>query len=330
MLKVAIVGCGTMGGVHGRSYMNIKNAKVVAVCDINEDKGSQIAKLHNAKNYNSYDEMLNNEDIDIVDICVPTYMHREFAEKALKMKKHVFCEKPIALNIKDAEFMVRLAEEMGVKFSVGHVVRFFPAYTKAIEAIDSKKIGTPKLIRTTRTGAYPSWNWNNWYSNYDLSGGPILDLVIHDLDWIRHNFGEVERVYAKSFNGKVEGKDHCLITLKLKNGSIAHVEGSWAFPQGATFGTTFEVIGTKGQVEFDSRRTSSIKKQTNDGSYNMSLGTPLSYWDEPYTKEIQCFIDCIIEDKAPYVTGKDAIEAVRISLAAIKSSKEGKSVTIGG
>lgn len=331
MLKVALLGAGVMGGVHGNGYKSIEGAKLVAVCDLREEKGTAIASQHNANYYKDFDEMMRSEEIDVVDICLPTYLHKEFALKAIEMGKHVFCEKPIALKVEDAEAMVKAASDRGVKFSVGHVVRFFPAYKHAAEVVKSGRIGDVKLIRATRTGAFPSWNWNNWYSNYDLSGGPLLDLIIHDFDWISYNFGEVERVYARSFNGKVEKKEHCLVTLRLKSGAIAHVEGSWAYPDGATFGTTLELIGTEGQLEHDSRKSSPIVKHIPNGNgIKVALDSPLASSQEPYTAEIQEFISSIIENRQPLVTGEEAVNALKISLAAIEASKNAAPVTLGG
>lgn len=332
MLNVAIVGAGTMGKVHSNAYLNVKNAKVVAVCDLEIEKASVLASAHGAKSYRDFDEMLNREEIDIMDICLPTYLHREYSLKAIDRNKHVFCEKPVALNKADAEEMIVRAEERKVKFAVGHVVRFFPAYMNAVESIKEGKIGTPKLIRTTRNGAYPSWSWQDWYSDYRLSGGPILDLVIHDIDWIRHNFGDVERVYAKSLSGrKTEKQDHCLITLRLKNGAIAHIEGSWAYPAGSIFGTTLEVIGTKGQIEADSRESAPIKKHLAvENSSKIAIESPLSGNSEPYAAELQDFVDSIIEGREPSVTGSEAVKALEISLAAIKSVQTGEAVVLGG
>jgi predicted dehydrogenase len=331
VLRIAMVGAGTMGQVHSNSYINIKGGKLIAICDIQEEKAKKLADIHCAAYYVNFDEMLKNEDIDVVDICLPTYMHKEFVLKSIENNKNVFCEKPIALNVGDAEEMVESAREKGVKFSVGHVVRFFPAYEAAIRTIESGKIGTPKLIRTTRTGSYPSWGWRDWYGNYDLSGGPLLDLIIHDFDWIRHNFGDVERVYAKSLGNRKHGQDHCLVTLRLKNGAIVHSEGSWAYPSGSMFGTTFEIVGTDGQIEYDSRESSPIKKHIKDkeGS-KIVMESPLPADEEPYTKEIQEFIDSIIEGRKPKISGEDAIKALKISLAAIESSKTGEAVVIGG
>jgi Predicted dehydrogenases and related proteins len=332
MLKVAIVGAGTMGSVHSVSYRDIEGVQVTAVCDIQMDKAVSAAAPHGARCYEDFDTMLSNEAIDIVDICLPTYLHREYVLKAIDRGKHVFCEKPIALSLRDAKDMVRAAGEKGIHFSVGHVVRFFPAYSKAAEVIKEGKIGIPRLIRTTRTGAYPWWNWNGWYSNYDLSGGPIIDLVIHDFDWIRYNFGDIERVYAKDLaDMKLNGQDHCLITLRLKNGAIAHIEGSWAYPPGSIFGTTFEIIGTEGQIESDSRKSSPVKKHISTGSSSrVMLESPLYHGDEPYTAELREYVNSIIEDREPAISGEDAIKALEISLAAVKSARTGEVVFIGG
>jgi len=331
MLKVAIVGAGTMGRIHSSCYVNIAEANVVAVCDLRVAVGEKIAGIHGAKYYDDFDELLSKEEVDMVDICLPTYLHKEYAVKAMKQGKHVFCEKPIALNVEDAEEMLAVSERESVNFSIGHVVRFFPSYKKAIDIVKDGKIGTPKLMRTTRTGEFPSWSWNNWYADYSLSGGPILDLIIHDFDWLINNFGDIKRVYAKSFNGKIEKKDHCLVTVRFENGAIAHVEGSWAYPDGAVFGSTFEVVGTKGQIEFDSREKSPIKKHIHEeNGVKVTIESPLSWWDEPYRAEIQEFVNSIIEKRKPLVTGKDAIKAIKVSLAAIESSRTGKPVYIGG
>lgn len=332
MLKVGIVGAGTMGRTHSNGYKNVRNAVVVAVCDLQEEKALKLAGAHNAKVYNDFNNMLENEELDVIDICLPTYLHKEFAIKAINRDKHVFCEKPIALNVEDAQQMVEEARKKNVKFSVGHVVRFFPAYAHAVQVVKAERIGEPKLIRTTRNGGYPAWSWQDWYSNYDLSGGPLLDLIIHDFDWIRYNFGEVERVYARCLDAKkLDHQDHCLVTLRLKNGSIAHVEGSWAYPPGSIFGTTFEIIGTKGQIELDSRASAPISKHIKRGTSSVVINeSPLFSDEEPYTAEIQEFINSIIEEREPAVSGEDAIKALKIALAAIESSKTGNVVLMGG
>ena len=136
----------------------------------------------------------------------------------MRAGKHVFCEKPVARTAEEAEDMIAVARECGVKFSVGHVLRFFPNYVDAASLCASGRLGTPRLIRTMRNQAFPAWSWEGWYQDYEKSGGPILDLVIHDLDWIMHSFGDVQRVYALSLGGTVPGQEHCMLA-----GSYTHL-----------------------------------------------------------------------------------------------------------
>lgn len=331
MINIALIGCGTMGRTHANSYKKIENAKLVGVCDINIEKARNVADINGSQVYTTLEDMLKKEQIDIVDICLPTYMHKDYAIAAMCAKKHVFCEKPIALNIEDANEMVRVADEEKVKFTVGHVVRFFPAYKHAVDKIKQGKIGVPKLIRATRNQGFPKWSWEGWYWDYKKSGGPILDLIIHDFDWVNYYFGDVERVYAQSINGKVFQQDHCIATLRLKNGAIAHIEGSWAYPQGTAFRTTFEIIGTNGQIEYDSIESCGLKKQTNDindGHLITSYFSPTASELEPYRAELREFVRCVKNNTSVLITGNEAIKALEIALAAIESSKTGMPVTL--
>lgn len=332
MLKVGVLGAGMMGRVHCGSYAGVRGAAVAAVCDTCREKADALAASCGAKAYADFEGMMTQEDPDIIDICLPTFLHREFAIKAMEHGKHVFCEKPLAYSLIDAKAMAEVAAESGVKFAVGHVVRFFPAYMRAVEITSSGKIGTPKLIRTTRTGAFPSSGADNWYDDPKLSGGVLLDLVIHDFDWIRHNFGEIERVYAKNLYSKgIRGMDHCLVTLRLKNGAIAHVEGSWAYPPGSVFGSTFEIIGTKGQLEYDSRTSVPVRKHLQgNGTVRIVNESPVFGWDEPYTAQLQDFADSILNGGEPAAHVDDAIKTLEISIAALKSAETGEVVVIGG
>ncbi len=328
MVNVALIGCGTMGRTHANSYKNINNANLIGVCDINMEKAQSIAKISGSHVYLKFEEMLENENIDVVDICIPTYMHKEYALTSMEARKHVFCEKPIALTLKDANEMVRFSEKMSVKFTVGHVVRYFPAYKRAVDAVGQGEIGIPKLIRTTRNQGFPKWSWEGWYMDYEKSGGPILDLIIHDFDWINYYFGDVERVYAQSLNGKAKEQDHCVATLRLKNGAIAHVEGSWAYPEGSVFRTTFEVVGTNGQIEFDSLKSCGIEKQINNGHHITSYLSPTAHSMEPYQAELREFINCVEADTKVSVSGSEAVKALQVALAAIESSLTGRPVTL--
>jgi len=143
MVNIAIVGAGFIGKIHSDSYKQINNARVVAVVDKVKDKGSKLADEHGASYYSDINECLEKEDIDNVDICVPTFLHAELAIRAADAGKNVFCEKPMALSLDEADRMIEAVERNGVKGMVGHVIRFWPEYIKAKEIVDSGKLGKP-------------------------------------------------------------------------------------------------------------------------------------------------------------------------------------------
>ena len=270
---------------------------------------------------------MKNEEIDMVDICLPTYLHHEYAIKAIKESKDVFCEKPIALDLKEAREIIDLAKTENVKLSVCHVLRFFPNYSHAVDHFTEDALGEAKLIRTVRNQAFPMWSWDQWFSDYDRSGGPYVDLMIHDLDWIIHNFGAVERVYARSIIG--DKQDQSIAVLRLKNGAIVHAEASWAYPQGAPFKMAFEVVGTKGQLEYDNQKDASMGLQTIDeGVFVQKLSSPDANQEEPYYAELRNFINHVIYDEALVVTPEQAYESLKVALAAKKSSEENRPIDI--
>ena len=173
--------------------------------------------------------------------------------------------------------------------------------------------------------------WNDWYSNFEWSGGTILDLVIHDLDWMRWTFGEVERVYAKGLSyTHLPAFDYSLITLRFKSGAIAHVEGTWADPGG--FKVTLEVAGDEGLLEFNFNQPTGVPfrsaLQVSDNT-RASVAVPESPTNaNPYQLELQHFIDCVVEGVTPSITPQDGREAVRIACAAIESIRTGLPITL--
>ncbi len=330
MIQVAILGCGTMGKTHAHAYTNIEEVEVVAVCDIREEKGLPLAKLLGAEYYTQAEDLFAKASFDVLDICLPTYLHKKYALQAMHLGKHVFCEKPIALTIADAKAMIDCAKECNVYFTVGHVVRFFPPYKQAISQVESGKVGIPRLIRTTRNQAFPPWSWENWYQKTEKSGGPEVDLMIHDFDWIIHHFGKVERVFAKNLGESLPDQRHSLCILRLANGAMAHVEGSWALPKGSKFQTTYEIVGTEGQLCYDSTADAPLKTQISDDLPNfIQHHSPMSGSMDPYEAELRAFYQALIHGTPLPVTGEQALEALEVALAAVESARTGQSVTLG-
>ena len=181
MLKIGLVGCGGISGVHVPAWDKMDDAQLVAVCDIRPEKAE---RYPGHKIYTDFDKMLEENDFDIIDICLPTFLHCEFAVKAMKKGINVLSEKPISLKESDVGLLFSTAKENGVKYMVAQVLRFWNEYEALKQIYDTKKYG--ELISGTmwRLGGVPQGSWNDWYLKKELSGLIPFDLHIHDLDFL--------------------------------------------------------------------------------------------------------------------------------------------------
>lgn len=201
MVRVGIVGVGFMGMVHYLTYQKLKGVKVVAIAsrnvarrngdwrDIRGNFGpaGEVMDLSGIATYGTVDEMLNDPRVDLVDICLPPSLHADVAVRALRSDKHVFCEKPICLQPRDADRMVKSAQAAGKQLLIGHVLPFFPEYRWARQSIESGRFGALLGGEFRRVIADPAWLPDYWSSN--RTGGPMLDLHVHDAHFIRAVFG---------------------------------------------------------------------------------------------------------------------------------------------
>jgi UDP-N-acetylglucosamine 3-dehydrogenase len=328
MFNIILIGAGTMGRVHAEAYAQMKNVKVVGIVDPHIENAQKLAGPLKSKAFSSFEEALPFiKQVNVIDICLPTHLHKEFVIKSADEGKHVICEKPLAGNLNDAVYMIEYCKEKGVRLFVGHVLRFFPEYKHAKQMIESGKAGTVKLARTSRGGKFPEGS-ANWFANIEQSGGLILDMIIHDFDFLRWCFGEVERVYAKSASEHGDTiLQYALVTLRFRSGVIAHVEGSWAH-EGFTM--KFELSGTTGVIDYDSSQEQPVVFVNRAKSVNQSgiavTESPIAF--NPYYLELQHFLSCLEQNEESIVTADDAYKAMEISLAAIESIRTKGPVTI--
>ena len=335
MFRVALVGAGGMASLHASCYSQIENATLVGVMDIRIDAAETLAEKHGAKAFANFDEMLTELKPDVVDVCCPTPWHAEYVCRAAELAKScgvrgISTEKPMARTLEQCQNMKTACEKAGIPLFVGHVVRFFPEFALAKRQIEAGDVGIPAAIRTRRGGAMPR-GWNDWYGKFELSGGLILDLIIHDFDWLRWTFGEVERVYAKGTGeSHLPSLDYALVTIRFKSGAIAHVEGTWADPSG--FKVSLEVAGDQGLLEynFNSPATPPFTRSIiEDSAVRAAVAVPESPTGmNPYQAELEHFLGCLESGTTPSISPKDGLEAVKIALAAIESVRTGKPVTL--
>lgn len=326
MHEIAVVGSGFIATQHGDAYAQIDDAEIVAVASLDENRDEYAEEYApDAATYADLETMLDEVDPDVVDACTPTHVHREVVETAADRGYDVFCEKPIAPTLEDAHAIADVVEENDVTCMVGHAVRFSPAYARMKELVDSGEVGDPGVVRSSRISPFPDWGWENWFGDLEKSGGVFLDLVIHDFDFLRWVLGEVEEVFARS-NRWRDGDDlmdHSVAVLTFADGTVAHVEGSWAQPETREFGYSLEVAGDDGLVEFDGDAIRPFELFTADEAVTQN---PMD--KGPMQAELEHFLECREEGRDPLVSVEEAIESARVSLAALESADRGEPVTV--
>ena len=321
MTKIGLIGLGFMGGTHASAYKQLQSVldfRVTAVADINREKADKTAEFLGAKAYYSAHELIDQADIDTADICLPTFLHYEYASKALSKGFNIFVEKPLCLNSKDAYSLAKQAEEKNVFSQVGQCIRFWTEYEYLKSVIDGDVYGKVRHIKLRRLSPRPNWGGNNWMLDERLSGGTALDLQIHDADFALYLFGQPDKI--KSFVNHVGEKYSGIVSELTYRDFTVMTEGSWDYPSSFPFEMSYIAAFEKATVLFSSLHglqvcpadgmifCPELKKecsaQSDSGGNISDLGG--------YYNELYYFIDCINKgihpEKASLLAGAEAVE----------------------
>ncbi len=258
MIKIGIIGFGGIARSHKRAHESLTSSgfdsRLVAICDINKEQfeknitinlgATDKGDFEGINLYTDVNEMLEKENLDAVDICLPTYLHKEYAIMCLERGLHVFCEKPMALSEKDCKQMINAADKNGKILSVGMCLRFEPSYLKLKEIVDDGRYGKVINAHFNRLSNMPS-GWNMWYHDKKLSGGVEFDMHIHDIDMIRFLFGEPKFVSA------IKSGEKTVNTRLIYNDMCAVATGDWSQPDGFPFTADFRVVFEKATLLLD-------------------------------------------------------------------------------
>jgi len=320
-LRIGVLGTGFAGSMHAHSALAIDGVQVVAVAAVPLTDATALANECGAR-VASAEEICAADDIDLVVVATPTYLHAEHAIAAARAGKHVFCEKPLARTLADAEAMVHAADEARVTLAVGHVVRFFPEYRQAKELLDAGTLGKPAIVTMTR-GNFAVGSARGWYLDEDKSGGVVLDLMLHDLDTVRWWFGEPSRIYAKRFKGN-GGLEYALATIRYDDRPIVQIEASWAEHSG--FRTGFELRGDRGMLVHDSRAASPIALQSPSGPAGPAMMATPTLHETPYLVQLRDLFARIARGAPPLVDGHEGLRSLALGLAVIRSADTGEVV----
>ncbi|MBR5543569.1 MAG: Gfo/Idh/MocA family oxidoreductase [Oscillospiraceae bacterium] len=326
MLKVGLIGCGFMGGMHAACYKEIEGAQIVAVADVRSEKAEEIAKAHGAEIYATGDELIVKADVDIIDICLPTYLHTHHAVEALRRGKNVFIEKPVCLTAEEGELLVALQKESGTKVQVGQVIRFWDEYKWLKEASDSGRFGKIRSAVFKRLSSVPGWAWEGWLHDAEKSGSVALDMHIHDVDFVRYLMGEPSNFatsVARNSKGVIE---QIFTTFNYKEASVT-VEACWDYPADFPFDASFRVKFEKATVVLDAnglnvyynvggKEKVEIKPDFEAGN---DIGGNISSLGG-YYNELKYFVDTLLAGKEPVIAPlDDAVKSVRLALKEIES-----------
>jgi len=319
-MKVGVVGTGGMGNVHARQYKKMPGVEL-GYYERNQGRGESFRQSWDARLCESFDSLLG--WADVIDICLPTDVHPEFAQKTIAAGKPLFLEKPIASSLEEAQSIVDQAKVANVPLMIGQVVRFFPEFVLGRQMVLNGAVGKPAAIRTRRGGPPPKGS-SGWFMDHARSGGVLLDLAIHDFDWLQWTFGKVRFLYSRSLSALTgKGPDYALTTLTFESGAVAHVESTWMDPGG--FRTMFDIAGSEGLLEYDSRKTPALMTVTAD---SRNLEPSVAPNEDPYYLELNAFLTAVRTNTPVPITGDDAMAGLKISLAAIESAKTGKVVIL--
>jgi predicted dehydrogenase len=321
MIKIGLIGAGFMGSTHLAAYEQLQASgkfRITAVADLIPERAEKFIKKLGAKAYGSGDELIDNADVNTVDICLPTYLHFEYAKKALEKGYNVFVEKPLCRNSKDAEALAALAQKKGVTAMVGQCIRFWDEYVYLKEIYDSKKYGNIVNASFRRLSPRPMWGWENWLMDNAKSGGAALDLHVHDTDYLLYLFGQPKSV--KTITNKTGEKDSYILSSFDYGSFTVSAEGSWDFPASYPFEMYYRAVFEKAVIEFSSIR--GLKVFTAEGSFVPEIKKACSASSENlggnisdlggYFNELSYFVDCLAAGKkAERSTLTHGAEAVR-------------------
>lgn len=314
MLKIALVGVGGISAMHIPAWEAIEGVELTALCSLRMEQMERYPDKHR---YTDFEEMLEKEKPDILDICVPTFLHVKYALMALQRGIHVLCEKPLTLKVEDVKQIYQVAQENHAFFMVAHVLRFFDEYQILKELYDTKYYGQLLSGTMTRVCESPKWSEGNWLLAGETSGLALYDTHIHDLDFMVYTFGAPKS--AEAVRTKKIGQDHISVIYHFDTFSVA-AESAWydaPYPFKAEFRFQFE----NAVVEYADRSLVAYEK----GGNIRVLTTPkesiscINLSDsEPYANEIRYFADCIKRNVVPEKVKQEEIEAVLNLLNTIK------------
>ena len=330
-IGIGLIGCGPMGMSLTTNSVNLDSINIAAVADIDEEKRTAAGEKLGAEVHADYRDLLARDDVQGVLIAVPQFLHRAVAIDAAAAGKHVFTEKPMATCVADCDKMIQACREHGVKLMVGQVCRFHALHSKVKELVDSGELGKPTCIKVHRMGGpWGTGTWSrDWRLSMEKSGGILMEINAHEIDFMRFICGDVATVYAVGGIYRQKEADYpdiALVSMKFTNGAVGLLHGSQASAIGGYGG---HVDCEEGSIDMPAFWGAEAGLRYGKFGQETTFIPPSDIPVEvPVQHEVRLFVEAIRDDSPVPVPGEEGRAAVEIAQAAYRSIASGQPIPL--
>ena len=331
MVKLAIAGMGYIGKVHYDASQKVGDARVVAVCTSRPGLVQQHCDS-GVHLYENYCDMLVQSRPDAVIVCVPTFLHEKYVIEALAHGCHVLCEKPFALNKETAEKMVAAKRRAGVVLMVAQVLRFWPQYVEIKRMVEEGKVGSVLSVHAHRLATMPTQG--DWFRDPAKSGGCLLDLQVHDVDYVYWLLGNPREIHTVGVRSESGCWDHVSTTLRYPS-AVATIEGGFLMPDTWPFSCSVQVNGTHAAALYNFRVSGNVSQREHaaDELILYSAGSSSLRVDvhreDMYVAQLFHFVECVKENRESSVCPpQENLDVMALMDASLQSAETGRPVSL--
>lgn len=334
-MNIAIIGCGRIAPRHAQSILSLPDVKLAAVCDLIESRARHFSETYGGVSYVDYQRVLEREDIDLVHICVPSGLHAELGQAAARAGKHVLVEKPIALNLADADALIRTCQQAGVTLGVVLQNRFNPPMQDLRHAVDENQLGKLLLGNATVRWYRPQEYYEDgWHGTWAMDGGALMNQAIHHIDALQWFLGEPHSVFAYTATQahQIETEDTGVAVVRFKGGALGVIEGSTiTYP--ANLEGSLALFGECGSVKIggtalNRKVTWKIANQLEQERLILAREEvdPPTVYGYSHQAQISEMVKAIHEGRQPVTSGEEALNSLKLVCAIYESVRENKEI----
>jgi predicted dehydrogenase len=339
-IGIGVVGLGFMAATHLKACRHLPQARIAALCspsgrrldgdfsDICGNVGGQAPlrlDMTGVLATRDVDELLRDPSVQVVDICSPTEQHAAAVLAALEAGKHVLCEKPLARSAAEARTLLAVARAANRFLMPAMCMRFWPGWVWLKDAIATTRYGRVLAARFRRVAEPPGWGQQH-FLNGAKSGGALLDLHIHDVDFICHCFGKPRRVYAAGYSHVSGAIDHVVAHYAFDDGPAVHAEGAWTMTKGFGFHMAYTVNFERATADYDLARGADALRLFEPGAQPQTVPCP---GEDGYVEELRHLLDAVTRGTPPsVVTAEDAVLALEVCEAEERSIRDRQPIAL--